>query len=235
MKKLTSEQIDQLFAFTQKHYVEYYDVQVELVDHLANAIEEQWNENPNLSFDEALENEYKKFGIFGFTGLIEQKQTELHKHYNKMLVNEVLKFVSVPKVILTVILYLAIFFFLKETGNLGELIVLVLLLGSAIYFLIDGFRYVYKIKREQKNRGKKWLLQSVAQTSFTIPTIGLGGGYYSIVNKMFADNFGMSTVGIHFLTFFLVLHIIFLFVFYKVIKPSFNKSIKETEEKFQLV
>ena len=44
--KLTTEQIDQLYRFTRQHYVEWYDLQTELVDHLANAIEEQWQENP---------------------------------------------------------------------------------------------------------------------------------------------------------------------------------------------
>jgi hypothetical protein len=33
------------------------------VDHLANAIETQWQENPKLSFNEALNKEFKKFGV----------------------------------------------------------------------------------------------------------------------------------------------------------------------------
>ena len=40
--KLTKEQIQQLYKFTRQHYVEYYDVQTELVDHLANDIEQIW-------------------------------------------------------------------------------------------------------------------------------------------------------------------------------------------------
>jgi hypothetical protein len=44
--KLTIEQIDRLSLFTRQHYVEWYDLQSELVDHLANAIETQWQENP---------------------------------------------------------------------------------------------------------------------------------------------------------------------------------------------
>jgi len=51
--KLTSQQIQQLYKFTRQHYVEYYDVQTELVDHLANDIEQIWKEQPNLSFEKA--------------------------------------------------------------------------------------------------------------------------------------------------------------------------------------
>jgi hypothetical protein len=47
--KLSSTQIEKLYAFTRQHYVEYYDLQTELVDHLANAIEAQWEENPGLT------------------------------------------------------------------------------------------------------------------------------------------------------------------------------------------
>src|SRR5690554_8211682 len=103
--KLTDKQIQQIFDFTRKHYVEYYDVQVELVDHLANAIEVQWKENPNISFDDALEIEFKKFGIFGFTGLVEQMHNALRKHYHIMLCNEVSKFMSIPKALTTAVSY----------------------------------------------------------------------------------------------------------------------------------
>ena len=39
IKTLTNEQIKNLFKFTKKHYVEWYDLQSELVDRLANDIE----------------------------------------------------------------------------------------------------------------------------------------------------------------------------------------------------
>ena len=44
---LTHKQIDQLFAFTKKKMVRYYDLQVELVDHLAARIEEEMDDNEN--------------------------------------------------------------------------------------------------------------------------------------------------------------------------------------------
>ena len=85
IKKITQEQNDQLFAFTIKHFVEYYDLQNELTDHLANAIEERWKTEPNLSFDDALKQEFKKFGIFGFMGVVESRQAALNKKYKKLM------------------------------------------------------------------------------------------------------------------------------------------------------
>lgn len=235
MKQLTTEQIDALFVFTKKHYVEFYDVQVELVDHLANAIEEQWKENQKLSFDEALQTEFKKFGIFGFTGLVEQKQAELHKYYNKMLWNEMRSFISIPKVVVTLALYLGVYFFIKNTNEIGEMFALGILISSLLFFLFDGLRFIFKVKKEQKKQGRSWLIQSVAQSIFSFPMIGISGGYFSIINSFFSNEFGISNVGLHFLSFFIVFQLLSMFVFYQVIKPSFTKSIQETERRYQLI
>jgi len=236
MRKITEKEIEQLFDFTKKHYVEHYDVQVELVDHLANAIEDQWKENSNISFEDALEKEFKKFGVFGFTGLVEQKQTELHKHYNKMLRNEVLKFLSIPKAIITVILYVTLFFILKNTGKLGETISLTILLLSFIYFIIDGLRFIFKIKRQQKMQGRNWLIQSVAQSVFSLPVIYLTGFGFSIISNFFREdrNSELSVLGLNVFTVFILIHVLTFYVFSAVIKPRFLQSIKETTERFQL-
>ena len=83
--KLTSAQIDQLYTFTKQHYVEYYDLQTELVDHLANAIELEWESNPTLSFETLLNKEFKKFVVFGFMDVVEEKQKAMNKIYNKLV------------------------------------------------------------------------------------------------------------------------------------------------------
>ena len=235
MRKITEVEINQLFDFTKKHYVEFYDVQVELVDHLANAIEDQWKTNPNISFEEALQIEFKKFGVFGFTGLVEQKQNELHKYYNKMLWSELLKVVSIPKVVVTIALYLAVFFSLKNTGKMGEILGLGLLVLLFTWFMVDGLRFIFKIKKEQKGKGQSWLIQSVAQSVYSLPTVGLCGGYFQIVSRFFGNEYGLLNAGYHFLSFFLVIHFITFFIFFKIIKPSLKSSIQETEKRFQYI
>lgn len=70
---LTREQIKSLFTFCENHFVKYYDVQVELVDHLANAVELEMQKDPKISFEKALEKVHKNFGIMGFAPLVAQK------------------------------------------------------------------------------------------------------------------------------------------------------------------
>lgn len=73
--KLTKAQIEELYAFTRKKYVEHYDVQTELVDHLATSIEEKMSTS-NINFETALQQVYAQFGIFGFSELVEKKGME---------------------------------------------------------------------------------------------------------------------------------------------------------------
>ena len=68
--KLTEFQIQELYTFTQKKGIEYIDLQDELVDHLICAIEDELSKDPTLTFETVFKSEYKKFGIFGFDGVL---------------------------------------------------------------------------------------------------------------------------------------------------------------------
>ncbi len=83
--QLTNQNIEQLYKFTRQHYVEHYDVQTELVDHLANDIEQIWVEKPTLTFEQARDISFKKFGIFGFMNVLEEKQKQMSKKYFKII------------------------------------------------------------------------------------------------------------------------------------------------------
>lgn len=113
--KLTPEQIERLYQFTRQHYVEWYDLQTELVDHMANAIEAQWQEHPKLSFEEALQKEFKKFGVFGFMDVVEKRQAALNKKYNGIIWKHFKAFFTIPKIILTATLVAVTFALLNVT------------------------------------------------------------------------------------------------------------------------
>ena len=232
-KRLTNQQIDQLFTFTKKHYVEHYDVQVELVDHLANAIEDQWKENPNILFQDALQTEFKKFGIFGFTGLVEEKQAELHSYYYKMIWNELVKFLSIPKVLLTVVLYFGLFNLLKSFPTFSDLILAILILITFIYYAFDGIRFNYLIKKEQKKKNQSWLLQSVASQVYMFPVMVCSGSWYSLLSSFFSDQKIFSDFALHFMSIFGLVHLITIFIMIFIIKPKLKTEIIKTEKRFQ--
>jgi hypothetical protein len=166
--ELSAEQVNQLFEFTRKHYVEYYDVQVELVDHLASSIENEREQNPNLSFDEALNNVFRGFGIFGFDGITEQKASATNKkqrkHWQKTFINLLMWPNMLKSFCLYAVLYLLFTYLPKEFSLIT---IGFLLIGFSIYFLIKEFLYI------KRNLEKKLVLitarfQYLGLVNFTI-------------------------------------------------------------------
>ncbi len=108
--KLTTEQIECLFTFCKKHYVSYYDVQVELVDHLTESIQALLVKEPNLNFEMALEKVHKSFGIMGFSPLIAAKEKQMDKQQKKEKLALYLNYFKIPKILLTLCLLSIVFF-----------------------------------------------------------------------------------------------------------------------------
>lgn len=103
--KLTEAQIEELYAFTRKKYVEHYDVQTELVDHLATSIEEKMNTN-NINFETALQQVYTQFGIFGFSELVEKKGMEVVSKNRLFFRKSFIEYFKLPKFLLLLMIFL---------------------------------------------------------------------------------------------------------------------------------
>jgi len=156
-KKVSREQVERLFAFTRQHFVEYYDLQAELADHLANAIEERWVQQPGLSFDEALNLEFKKFGVFGFMDVVEKRQLALSKKYYR-LIWQYFKKILKP---LPLIAMIAAGFTIYKLITFNYWIYTILL---AIIFVASSIQ-LWKLQRAYKKKiketGKRWLLEDI--------------------------------------------------------------------------
>jgi len=158
--KITAEQTEQLYAFTRKHFVEYYDLQTELVDHLANGIENQWNQNPKLSFEEALQLEFKKFGIFGFMNVVEQRQVALNKKYNQLVWRHFKSFFQLPQVLGTLAAIVLLYQLLSE--NQYAHLISVTLMGVLLVLVFGGLFWMrHQNKKLNKQSGKKWLYREI--------------------------------------------------------------------------
>lgn len=156
-KKVTQEQLAQLFAFTRKHFVEYYDLQAELADHLANAIEERWQEQPGLSFDEALRLEFKKFGIFGFSDIVERRQNALMKRYYRLAWREFRSALNLQMLVAVALAAFAIYKAVLIAPWTYDVFLL-------IFFGISSYKLLQLKKQYRKKLGqtrKKWLLEEI--------------------------------------------------------------------------
>lgn len=121
MTSLTKENIDHLFDFVKSKYVRYYDVQLELVDHLASAIEEEMNADSNLSFKAGLNKVYSRFPVTGFNNFIQEKTKGLQIFWAKKFFAFALDYFRFPKIILTIGITLILFLLSQQVLQFGSL------------------------------------------------------------------------------------------------------------------
>jgi uncharacterized membrane protein len=140
---LTETQIKELYAFTVKKYVEHYDVQTELVDHLATSIEAKM-EQKNVTFDVALQQVYAGFGIFGFSDLIEQKTREAGIKGRILFRKTFIEYFKLPKILLFVIILLVSY---KVFEVATKEFILFILYGTVVFFNMFFLVKTIKLKR----------------------------------------------------------------------------------------
>ncbi|SHM08078.1 hypothetical protein [Flavobacterium xanthum] len=231
--KLTSQQIDHLFTFTRQHYVEWYDLQSELVDHIANAIETQWQENPNRSFDEALQLEFKKFGVFGFMDVVEKRQAVLGKKYNGLVWQHFKDFFGIPKIILTIAMTLVLYSILKISAYSAWIFVglSLIVVGFTFYEL---FKNNKNNKRKKQTQEKRWLFEEIINQygSFSGAIIFPFNVFVSVFNhseKYLGNYYWMMG-----LSFFLVVVILLLFIIFKIIPAKAEEYLQTTYPEYKL-
>lgn len=152
MKILSSEQIQQLFQFCEKHCVRYYDVQVELVDHLASAIETEMSNNPNITFDDCLQKEYKGFGATGFGKYMSEKEKQITRSFQKERNEILMHFFTPPKVFLVLIIAIILMYpFYTMNLLLSQIVAatfcIIIPIGLAVFVI---YQYQQKKKRSHK-------------------------------------------------------------------------------------
>ena len=159
MKKLSELQVDHLYKFTRQHYVEYYDIQTELVDHLANGIEEQWKEDPEISFEKALQTEFKRFGVYGFEDVVRKKTAAMEKRYFKIIFREMKKESKRPALVSFLAGFLLLSYLLLQIPD-GFYVLLGVMLTYYLILLILFLRKSSTVKR-RKAKEKKYLLETI--------------------------------------------------------------------------
>ena len=91
----------------------HYDLQTELVDHMANAIEELQEKQPELTFDDATKIVFKSFGVFGFQDIVEERMQQLTKRYWRLIWSLFKAQFKWPLLLRTVSISILVFCFLK--------------------------------------------------------------------------------------------------------------------------
>ena len=182
--KLNKAQIDRLFEFCRKHYVRHYDLQIELVDHLAMAIEARMNAHPEIGFERALSEIYASFGKTGFRKIVLAKEKAMEQEHSRRYWKTFRSFFSIPKVLMTLSLFLLIISIYRQAFN-QPIVLGSIFFASTLLLLIFDF---WQLTREQRRlkKQKKALICAVPILPFwSITSVGFLPTYY-LVSRLFS-------------------------------------------------
>ncbi|MBL4746065.1 MAG: hypothetical protein JKY08_06830 [Flavobacteriaceae bacterium] len=234
-KKITATQIASLYKFTRKHFVEHYDVQTELVDHLANDIEQIWQEQPSLSFDDAKDISFKKFGVFGFMDVLESKVKAMNKKYWKLIHRFMKEFFQWPQAFYTLCLFLIINVVLSQEGYLENSLIIIFGLVIIAMF-VQLFRLRSILKKRLKLSDKKWLLEEMV-----LNTGGIAGFSYMpfqfIIQFIiqFPEDGSISVIATLLLSLFLTGYILLLYIVAFVIPSKMTELLEEQYPEYKMI
>ncbi|MHA7844348.1 MAG: hypothetical protein ACX93I_13595 [Winogradskyella sp.] len=228
--KLTQPQIQDLYAFTRKHFVEHYDLQTELVDHLANDIEAMWQDEPKLSFTDARDSAFKKFGIFGFMEAIEQKAKAMNKRYRSYLWKELKKWFEIPQILATIVLFLI--FYVSFSSKIAGVLSAVFYGIIAVWTIYKNVRLNRQFIRRRKISNKKWMLEELIFKQAGITSlIVLSQVHHTLV---VSDEFSMNIYAIIGLSVVYTILLLLNYISFELIPNKAEELLNETYPEFSL-
>ena len=105
-KQVSNLQLDTLVQFIKAKGVKPYDIQLEIADHFASAIEEKWRTQPELILEEEMVTLYEEFGDPKFKKLITAKGRALQKKWLRRCWKHFIGFFTLPKLVITIFMIL---------------------------------------------------------------------------------------------------------------------------------
>ncbi|MFT6873716.1 MAG: hypothetical protein ACJAVN_002738 [Roseivirga sp.] len=163
--KLTQDQIAEIRRFIHSRGFKHIEVEMEIMDHVASAIEDKLAVNPNLSMEKALHEVHSSFGVFGFATIEEEKQKYFQGLIIKQFWKEVKQYFLGNKIWITVFVMTtlsSIFILLSPSDSFLRLFPFAL--STTLVITVYSINY-YKFK--------KWKAKSLMLYASTFPLIVL--------------------------------------------------------------
>ena len=111
--KLTTEQITYIENYIKSFDIKYYEVYMEILDHMILSVEDILENDKTISFEDVvLKAKVEGFGKNGFRGMMNEKlqlaQKQARKENNKMIK----EYFTFPKIVMTLAVFFGYFLFL---------------------------------------------------------------------------------------------------------------------------
>ncbi|MFV8362555.1 hypothetical protein ACNQGO_04110 [Flavobacterium sp. ZT3P35] len=150
--KLTVEQIEYVANYVNSFDIKWYELQVELTDHMVNSMEEIWEKDPELTFHQVKQYAENRFGRNGFKAIEKERIAILRKEYNRIQRKMITEYLKFPKIFGSILLgflaYQVSFYFEEPHEFIFRLNLLLLALSIP---------FMYSWIKNQKINGKRFL------------------------------------------------------------------------------
>ncbi|WP_417610839.1 hypothetical protein [Owenweeksia hongkongensis] len=130
---MEAKKIEAIKKYLSFYDAKYYDVQAELIDHFASAVEKAERENPDIPFKHALIKAHRSFGgREGFRKYIDAAKKDVRKKTDKMILNLLLQLLHWPYILLTAAVVFIWHLVLQNWNTDVNLLYLVVMLTGGI-------------------------------------------------------------------------------------------------------
>lgn len=90
--KLTLQQVGEIKNFIQSRGITFLDVQMEVLDHVASAVEEKMTAEVQLEFKDSLKQTHASFGIFGLSTIEDAIVNGMERRFRKVFWQKISSF-----------------------------------------------------------------------------------------------------------------------------------------------
>ena len=169
MMKLTNQQINYVENYIISKDIKWYELQVELTDHMINSMEEFWKADPELTFHQVKHYAEERFGRNGFKAIEEERTQILRKEFRRMQRRMIADYLKFPKIFVSalalIVVYKSSLYFDKPVKFIAMLY---------IFLLVAYIPSFYSYFRNRKIKGKRFL-----QIEISNPMV-LGFGFVNV-------------------------------------------------------
>ena len=176
--KLTTEQIEYVSNYIKSFDIKWYELQLELTDHMVTSMEEIWEKEPELTFHQVKQYAENRFGRNGFKEVEKERRIILHKEFNRSQWKMVVEYLKFPKIVMSILLVVFVYriSFYFEDILLYIKILFGILLVTSVVSIFNWFLY-------RKINGKRFL---ALETAFSV---NIGSIWFSYWGIFLAKNF----------------------------------------------
>lgn len=178
--KLDKSQLIQIRDFISRRGFTYYDVQLEILDHVACRVEELMTADNTLTLDAAITRTHAEFGPLGFSAFEDAMRTSIGRKYWRMFKEGFAKYWGL-KYLPLIIGFVVLFYWFSIAVNkplvfinLGRAVTI----GAFVIYLAANFNY---------KRGKKQML-SAHFNNMTVVMLNVPLQLSNMANTVFKDS-----------------------------------------------